>query len=168
MSRNFVPDETLIDQLFLNDTFAFEEIYHRYFYPLYSYSFSKLNSHEDAKRIVRDIFIVLWEKRQTLQVGFSISLHLYTEVRKAVVACIDERLETNRDMHFIEKNVIPGFAVSNLKKARQPVSHYQPVPDYYPSVYQKRKNNVQWWNQVPAGITIADLKQLLQKAFNLL
>lgn len=168
MSRNFVPDEKLIDQLFLNDTFAFEEIYHRYFYSLYTYCFTKLNSHEDAKKIVRDIFIALWEKRQTFPVGFSISLHFYTEVRKAVVACIDERLESKREMSFIEKNVIPGFAVNNLKKARQPVRHNHPVPEYFPPVYQQRKSNIQWWNQAPAGISITVLKQVLQKAFNLL
>ena len=95
MSRNFTPDETLIDQLFLNDTSAFEEIHHRYCYSLYAYCAGKLSSAADARQIVRDIFILLWEKRHTLPVGFSLSLYLYTEVRKCVVRCINEKLETS-------------------------------------------------------------------------
>ena len=68
MSRNFTPDKILIDQLLLNDTEAFEELYHRHCYPLYNYCNEKLNSPADARAIVRDIFIGLWEKRQTLPV----------------------------------------------------------------------------------------------------
>ncbi len=79
MRRNFTPDQTLIDKLLLDDTAAFEELSRRYCYPLYTYCMSKLNSKEDSKRIVRNIFIALWESRSALPVDFSISLHLYTE-----------------------------------------------------------------------------------------
>ena len=164
MSRNFTPDETLVDQLFLDDTLAFEEIHHRYCYPLYSYCTGKLNSAADARRIVRDIFITLWEKRHTLQVGFSLSLYLYTEVRKCVVRCINEKLETSEDLATLEKQVIPGFAVMNLQKARQPVKRIA----FENNVPQKEKYQDPWWNYNPSGINIKVIKNTLQKAFNLL
>jgi len=166
MSRNFIPEETLIDHLLLDDTAAFEELYHRYCYSLYSYCATKLNSPADAKSIVRDVFIVLWEKRHSLPVDFSLSLYLYQEVRKSVVACINEKLETDKDILGIQTQVIPGFAMVNLQKARRPVKKRYSEIRYLQSLTKDKTSNTPWWNQRPAGIGV--IKQVLQKAFNLL
>ena len=120
MSRNFTSEEVLIDQMLLDDTSAFEELYHRYCYSLYTYCEGKLDSPEDAKIIVRDIFIALWVNRHSLPVGFSISFHLYTEVRKSVIKCLNEKLLENVDESAIEKKIIPGFSLSHLNEARKP------------------------------------------------
>ena len=122
MRRNFTQDQTLVDQLLLNDTDAFEELYHRHWYSLYSYSFGKLKSHDDAKRIVRDVFVSLWEKREHLPISFSLSAYLYTEVRSAVLKCINNKQDTVGDINFIEKQIIPGFSSKVLYESRQPVS----------------------------------------------
>ena len=168
MSRNFTPDETLIDQLLLDDTFAFEELHHRYCYSLYSYCLGKLNCPEDARLVVRDVFIILWEKRHTLPVGFSISFYLYTEIRKAVVRCINEKLEINKDLSMIENQVIPGFNNINLQQGRLPVKKDYNKISGIDLAGQKLKNKDLWWNQVPSGIFINSIKQNLQKVFNYL
>src|SRR5258708_5513796 len=121
LSRNFTPEQTLIDKLTFDDPLALEELSRRYCYSLYSYCMSKLNSMEDSKRIVRNIFIALWEDRHMLPHDFSLSLHLYTEVRKAVVQCIHGKLRTSSNIPAIEKQIIPGFSAIQLQKAKQPV-----------------------------------------------
>lgn len=121
MRRNFIPDQTLIDKLFLDDTLAFEELSRRYCYPLYTYCMSKINSKEDSKRIVRNIFIALWETRSVLPVNFSISVYLYTEVRKAAIQCINVKLNKEINIQVIEEQVIPGFSIIELNKARLPI-----------------------------------------------
>lgn len=168
MSRNFTPDKILIDQLLLSDTEAFEELYHRHCYPLYNYCNDKLNSPADARAIVRDIFIGLWEKRQTLSVDFSVSLYLYKEVRKAVVLCVNQKLEENKDLLSIQTQIIPGFAVVNLQQAKQPVRKSSSEIQYFNSLSPSRTNKNYWWNCNPTGITMKDIKMMLQKAFNML
>ena len=164
MSRKFTPDETLIDQLLQDDTEAFEELHHRYCYPLYSYCVSKLDSPEDARQIVRDIFISLWEKRHALPISFSVSVHLYTTVRRAVLNCLNEKLNTKTDLLLVEKHVIPGFAVPRLMEARRPVKTASREEYYYPA---KQKRNTQpWWNQYPES-GIRGMKLALQKVFHL-
>src|SRR5687768_4710039 len=121
MSRNYSPDETLIDQLLLDDTSALEELHHRYCYSLYRYCKGKLHSHEDARQIVRDIFISLWENRQNLPVGFPLSLHLYSSVRRAVINRLHEKTQDQEAVDLIEKQIIPGFSLNYLIQARQPV-----------------------------------------------
>jgi DNA-directed RNA polymerase specialized sigma24 family protein len=153
MSRNFTPDETLIDRLLLNDTEAFEEIHHRYAMYLYSYSLNKLGSKEDARKITRDIFIALWESRTTLPVNFSISYHLYAAVRREVIRYVYEKTGEAPDWATIEKQIIPGFQLARLQSARQPVS-YSPAP---PVIHQKRYDE-RWWNQVRLPIKLSTVK----------
>lgn len=121
MSRNFTSDQELIDRLLLNDTDAFEELYRRYWYSLYTYSLKKLKSSDAARQIVKSIFIDLWENRQNWSVNFSVSSHLYTEVRKSVVKCLNDKLINDSYNEMIEQQITAGFSVSALQTARQPV-----------------------------------------------
>src|SRR6187549_2191892 len=114
MSRNFTPEQTLIDKFASGDAASLEELSRRYGYSLYSYCLAKLNSPEDAKRIVRNIFISLWENKEILPENFSVSTHLYTEVRKAVIQCVNSKLKTSTNIPAIEKQIIPGFSISEL------------------------------------------------------
>ena len=145
MSRNYISEQTLIDQLLLDDTAGFEVLYHRYCYPLYTYSLNKLDSPEDAHRIVRDIFIALWEQRHTLPVNFSVSFHMYTEVRKSVVKVINEKLTAQQETPGYEEKIIPGFAVIQLKKASQPVKQAYSQPSSYQSPVIRRGTYENQW-----------------------
>jgi len=169
MSRNFTPDETLIDQLLLDDTSAFEELHHRYCYSLYLYCNGKLNSPEASKQIVRDIFISLWQTRHTLPVGFSISFHLYTEVRKSVIKCVNEKLLDQAEAIEVGKQIIPGFTVSQLQKAKQPVKPvFNNQPSYSHLVATKKRNfeNPSWIRYWPLG-NLKGLRHTFQSMLNL-
>jgi DNA-directed RNA polymerase specialized sigma24 family protein len=122
MSRILANDQTLIDRLSLNDTDAFEELYRQYWHGLYLYSLKKLQSREDAKIIVRTIFIDLWEKRHSLPVSFSLSKFLYEEVRKTVVKCLSKKLAEPNDIVWFENRLSGEFSVQSLQAARKPVT----------------------------------------------
>ncbi len=148
MSRNYTPDETLIDRLLLDDAQAFEVLHQRYCFYLYSYCISKHNTPEDAKRIVSRIFIDLWENRHTLPVRFSISMHLYRCVRQAVVQNLHDKLQGANDWPALDQEVIPGFQVTNLQQARQPV---KPITNgstqYAESPVKNGRHEQPSWNQ---------------------
>jgi DNA-directed RNA polymerase specialized sigma24 family protein len=166
-SRNFTPEQTLLDRLLADDAAAFEELSRRYCYSLYTYCMGKLNSKEDSKRIVRNIFIALWEDRRTLPVNFSLSLHLYTEVRKAVVQCVNNKLNKQGDISVIEEGIIPAFNAIELQKAKQPVkNNYTKKSHTYSSVVKKRSYEEQWWNKYSPAITLKGLKHALQNMLN--
>jgi DNA-directed RNA polymerase specialized sigma24 family protein len=122
MSRILTNDQTLIDRIGLNDTDAFEELYRHYWQGLYLYCLKKLQSREDAKKIVRTIFIELWEKRQTFPLSFSLPQYLYAEVRKTVVKCLSEKLTSSDDLAHIESRLMTEFTVQSLQAARRPVT----------------------------------------------
>ncbi|PZR26956.1 MAG: hypothetical protein DI535_12335 [Citrobacter freundii] len=128
MSRTFTPDQELIDRLLLNDTDAFEELYCRYWYSLYTYSAKKLQSSDDARQIVKNIFIDLWEKRHTIPANFSVSQHLYTSVRRSVVETLNEKLENADYSEMLEEQIAASFRTEALQDARKPVQQKQSVP----------------------------------------
>lgn len=127
MSRDFTSDQELIDRLTQNDTEAFEELYRRYWYSLYNYSLKKLQSSDAARQIVKNIFITLWETRQNLPVSFSVSTHLYTEVRKSVVQCLNDKLVNDSYHEMIEQQIASSFSTTALQSASKPVSKTYPL-----------------------------------------
>jgi len=113
----------LIDRLSIDDTTAFEELYRHYWQSLYLYCLKKIQSPQDAKVIVRTIFIDIWEKRQSLPVSFCLSKYLYLEVRRSVIKCINQKLSVSNDRISIENRLIAEFSVESLQSARKPVTN---------------------------------------------
>jgi DNA-directed RNA polymerase specialized sigma24 family protein len=168
ISRNFTLEQTLIDKFTTGDAAALEELSRRYGYSLYSYCLAKLNSPEDAKRIVRNIFISLWETRDILPDNFSLPAHLYTEVRKAVVQCVNSKLKTSTNIPAIEKQIISGFSIAELQKAKQPVNNTSKQKSrYYFSAEKKRNYEEQWWDKLIPAINLKSLKHGLKSMLNL-
>ncbi len=168
MSRNFSPDPVLIDQLRLDDSNAFEEIFHRYSHLLYTYCFEKLASPEDARHIVRDIFVSLWEKRYELPVDFSVSLYLYTEVRRSVVTAVCKKLNDEKDISLLKEHIIPGFKASKLAEAREPVKAKTPVAIMPRPVSAQNNYTEYWWkNLFFRSLNFKQLRYTMQKVMHL-
>jgi DNA-directed RNA polymerase specialized sigma24 family protein len=119
MSRSFLPDQELIDRLMADDTEAFEELYRRYWYSLYHYSFQKLHASDNARRIVRNVFVRLWEMRKTFPVDFILSEFLYTEVRRAVVIHLSNQLNLKDEES--QAALLLQFSAQSLREAARPV-----------------------------------------------
>jgi hypothetical protein len=129
---------------------------------------SKLNCEEDARRIVRNLFISLWEDRYSIPANFSLSLHLYTEVRKAVVQCINAKLNTNKDLPNIEEEIIPGFSALQLQKAKYPVRNNDRIKSRIPHSEVKSSGYEElWWSRYSPSINLKGLRHAFQNVLNL-
>ncbi len=162
MSRILTPDQSLVDRLVLDDTEAFEELYRHYWHSLYRYSVRKLQSPADAKKIVRTIFIELWEQRHSLPVSFSLSQHLYAEVRKLVVKSLSEKLEQPGAHEIIEKRFGQEFSVESLLAARKPISGKYTVINTRSELIRQQTGQ----NGMAAQTTLSTVKWLLQSFTN--
>ena len=105
MNHHLIHDSQLLDALRANDTTAFEKLFDRYWFLLFKYACSKLDSEEKAKEIVRDIFVDLWENRSEITDDFSLIVHLYSRLRKMVAASLytqicEQSLEFHRKNHY--------------------------------------------------------------------
>ncbi|HEV8081559.1 MAG TPA: RNA polymerase sigma-70 factor [Chitinophagaceae bacterium] len=67
---NIYNDKELFDLLRTEDVTAFTEIYNRYWKKLYVTANAILNDDEAARDIIQNVFISLWERRQSAEIEF--------------------------------------------------------------------------------------------------
>ncbi len=73
------------------DKVSFETLFKTYFKPLTAFSYKFVNDVDEAKSIVHDVYIKLWEKRDEIDLSKSVKSYLYTSVN-------------NRSLNFIRDN----------------------------------------------------------------
>ncbi len=86
-----LSDTEITDLLKFGDQVAFTEIYNRFKGLLYIYA-CKITGDEDiAEDLVQDIFIYVWDKRETINFTTSISSYLYSAVRYRFFDLVDKQ-----------------------------------------------------------------------------
>lgn len=84
MEYELLADETLLDLLRADDTFAFKEIYRRYWERLYYKALRKINSREVAEDIVQTVLVDLWDRRISHNIQY-INSYLEASVKYQVI-----------------------------------------------------------------------------------
>lgn len=73
-------DNELLALLKDGDHAAFREIYERYSGVLYNFAYKKLQQEAEAKDVVQEIFIILWNRRSEFVLHSSLSGYLFKSV----------------------------------------------------------------------------------------
>ena len=86
-----LSDNEITDLLKSGDQAAFTEIYNRFKGLLYVYACKITRDDDIAEDLVQDIFIYLWDKRQTINFTSSISSYLYSAIRYKFFDLVDKQ-----------------------------------------------------------------------------
>lgn len=70
----------LIPLLLSGDEATFEQVYRHFLRPLHVYAINMLKDEDEAEGSVQNVFLKLWERRQTLSFSGSIQAYLYGAV----------------------------------------------------------------------------------------
>lgn len=87
MGENYssLPDEKLAHLFKEGDPYAYTEIYERYKGLLYIHAYRVLQDRYSVEDILQDVFLALWNNRDTLSFKTSFSAYLYTAVRNRIL-----------------------------------------------------------------------------------
>lgn len=77
-------DEQLVVLLRQGDSFAYTEIYERYKSLLYTFTLRRLADKEEAKDLVAELFLAIWDRHKTLTLTSSLAAYLYTSARNRI------------------------------------------------------------------------------------
>jgi len=88
--HNSLTDAELTDLLKSNDKSAFTELYNRYKGLLYIYACKVTKDDDKAEDLIQELFINLWDKRETINFTSSISSYLYSAVRYKFFDLVDK------------------------------------------------------------------------------
>ena len=76
-----LSDVLILKRIKDGDIGAFEDVFRRYYAPLYLYALSITNKKEVAEEIVQELFYLWWKKRDSIQIISSIKAYLYKAIR---------------------------------------------------------------------------------------
>jgi RNA polymerase sigma-70 factor (family 1) len=108
MQQLLLDDSQLLDQLRSHDGVAFESLYSKYWKRLYDFAKVKTRDTHVAEEIVQDLFVTLWEKRESLQV-INLQSYLFASVRNKVIDYYKEKVFS--ELENIESVPAPDYPV---------------------------------------------------------
>jgi RNA polymerase sigma-70 factor (ECF subfamily) len=104
--------DILLQKIQNGDENGFKEFYHLQFFRLYQFAYSFVHSKETSEEIVNDVFLSLWQKRNTLSAINNIQVYLYVSVKNAC-------------LNYLRKNdLLVPVSIDDLS-----VDHFPLVPD---------------------------------------
>lgn len=87
---------------------SFEKIFKEYFIVLCSFAYKYLHDSDEAKDIVHQVYMNLWEKRNEIRINQSIRSYLYTSVHNRCLNHIrDNKKFVNDDYPNSRENLSP-------------------------------------------------------------
>jgi RNA polymerase sigma-70 factor (ECF subfamily) len=100
MSLKQLDDERLV--LFLRESKmpAFEEIYQRYWYKLYSIAYQQTGIREEAEELVQEVFLKLWSRRAEVMIRH-LGMYLTIAVKNQVYDYIKSQISYRKYQEYL-------------------------------------------------------------------
>ncbi|WP_367866050.1 RNA polymerase sigma factor [Pedobacter sp. WC2423] len=95
------------------DQHAFAEIYNRYKFVLYNHAWNKLKSREEARDLIQEVFSMIWDKREVLQIGQNLSGYLYTCVHNQFINRVVHQTVKNKYIDSIKQYIERGVVYTD-------------------------------------------------------
>lgn len=95
-----------------NDLRTFEQLFHRHYNDLCRYAYKIVECEEIAKEIVNDVFLKIWQNRDSLTIKTSINAYLLKATRNK---CIDYLRKKVREQYYCDE--IPEATPSHYAHA---------------------------------------------------
>lgn len=104
-----IADIELLHRLKSDDPDAFRLLFDTYWERLYQIAYQKLRSEEDAKDIVQNSLIRIWQRKDTLDIKVSIEAYLTSVVRYELLSFITAAVKSKEKQEHIARHVLPDF-----------------------------------------------------------
>ena len=108
-----LDDSELVSLLRKDDVLAYNEIYQRYKWVLFLHVLRKIRDREQAKDIVQELFVTLWDKRQELFIKGHLSGYLYTAVRNRVIKFISHQQVESNYLSSLAHSIDQGICITD-------------------------------------------------------
>ncbi|KOH43873.1 RNA polymerase sigma factor [Sunxiuqinia dokdonensis] len=93
-------DQQLARRIKKSDVQAFDQLYERYSQRLYGFAFSMLKNKEDAKEVVQETFLKIWNKRTAIDSSRSLQAFLFSVSYNLIIDLFRNRA---KDQDFLAR-----------------------------------------------------------------
>lgn len=106
----------------------FERIYKLYYPKMFGFAKNYVLANEDAENIVQDVFLVLWEKKDELEITYTLTTYLFTLVKNKCLNFLRHKLiEEEYNIQMKEELGFKLYALESLDYSYQSETELQEV-----------------------------------------
>lgn len=103
-----------------HDTDAFAQLFHRYYGLLGQFAMSYLSDPEEARDLVQQVFVKVWEQRERLPEDLQIKSYLYTSVRNACYNALEhKRVRQRHEAWVVHRPSDPVVSPDQITEAQE-------------------------------------------------
>lgn len=96
----------LLKQIKVNDKDAINSIFLAYSKRLYNFAFAYLKTEGDSKDVVQDVFINLWNNRESLREDTNLEAYLFTITRNSVISIFRKKITEKEYLRHLRETAI--------------------------------------------------------------
>jgi RNA polymerase sigma-70 factor (family 1) len=100
MSPKLYYDKNLVLGLQEGKTSAFEEIYQRYWYKLFSIAYHQIGVQETAEELVQELFLDIWRRRATVKIEI-LEVYLVVGIKNQVYDFIKSQVSYRKYQEYL-------------------------------------------------------------------
>jgi RNA polymerase sigma-70 factor (ECF subfamily) len=165
-----LPDSRLAALLKDGDALAYSEIFERYKILLYKHGFRMLDDQEDANDVIQDVFLALWQKRETLTIKTSLAAYLYQSVRNRIFDHLTHQKVIARYLSSIRDFIEAGQYITEEQiRARELATIIEAeiaaLPQKMREVFELSRNEELSYRDIARKLNISD-KTVKQQVYN--
>lgn len=116
-------DQALFLMVAESDDCAYTEIYKRYSRLLHNHAVSKLQDPEEAKDVVQELFVNLWDKRKRIQLEHNLAAYLFRALRNKILNIYAHRKIESNHLNslqiFLDQKPFPADYATRQKQLNQ-------------------------------------------------
>lgn len=113
-------DQELTALLKAGDAAAFSELFDRYNRLLFVHAFRIIGDEEQARDLVQDVFVALWDRHSELSTEGNLASFLYTTIRNKVFNAIEHRKVADKYLQSLKEAFARGEEkTDHLLRSRQ-------------------------------------------------
>lgn len=91
MTPSVLSDAELLDLVRKGDRAAFDQLYYRYWKKLLHFAVQKTDDFMEAENLVQDVFVSLWQRRESIELRGSLAAYLTVSVKYRVINWLDRK-----------------------------------------------------------------------------
>ncbi len=107
-------NDYIIEGLKDGDKSIFEELYRQYYTPLCYYCVKYVDRIDDAKEIVQDVFVKLWDRHDEIEINTSINAYLHRAVQNYALNYLNKA--KIKDRYMLSQEQSSGFNFDDGQK----------------------------------------------------
>ena len=164
-------ESLLVGELKKGNEKAFIQLYDTYKDVIYAYSLKLLKSKTNAEEILQDVFMKVWQKRETLDVSRSFKSYLYTIARNKCFDFLEKAANDTKLKEAIFYQSQKSFSPTDLKLVESDFERikkeaYDTLPPKRREIFELSRQEGMTYDEIGErlGISTSTVKTQMNKA----